>query len=124
MKHALAVAALAAALAGPAAQAADDGFAAFYKAFAAAAARDDQKTLAALTEMGPGLAGADGPLTFAQFHKAYLTPSARRCLAKAKPTHGVDGNGDVNYAAFCGHIIFVFTRPADGWRLTDLSPDD
>ena len=125
MKPALAAAALAAAsLIAPAAHAADDGFMAFYKQFAAAAAADDQKTLARLTVLDPGLAGSNGPLSFAQFHASYLTPSERQCLAKAKPKYGVDGRGVAEYTAFCGKLIYVFTRTEAGWRLTDLSPDD
>jgi len=102
-----------------------DGFAAFYKLFAAAAAKDDQKALTGFTVLGPGLATNDVAPTFAKFHKLYLTPKQRRCLAKSKPVRGVDGTGAVNYAVFCGQLIYVFTRPSPaGWRLTDLSPDD
>jgi hypothetical protein len=125
MKHALATTAFAAAsLVALAAHAADDSFAAFYKHFAAAAAADDQKSLAGLTVLGPGLAGSNGPLTFAEIHKAYLTASERRCLAKAMPKGGKDGNGAPEYAAFCGQLIYVFTKTPAGWRWTDLSPDD
>jgi hypothetical protein len=101
------------------------GFSAFYKLFAAAADKDDQKVLAGFTVLGPGIDDNDVPLTFAKVHRLYLTPKERRCLAKGKPVRGVDGTGAVNYSVFCGQLIYVFTRPnAAGWRLTDLSPDD
>ncbi len=103
----------------------NDGFAAFYKLFAAAAAEDDQKALAGFTVLSEGLDQADSPLTFAAFHKRYLTAKERACLAKAKPKHDVDGTGASNYYVFCGQLIYVFTKPSPaGWRLTDLSPDD
>jgi hypothetical protein len=102
----------------------DDGFAAFYKLFAAAVAKDDQKTLAGFTVLSGALDPADHP-TFAQFHKRYLTLKERRCLANAKPARDIDGTGAVNYYVFCGQLIYSFTKPsAAGWRLTDLSPAD
>jgi hypothetical protein len=102
-----------------------DGFAAFFRLFAAAAGKDDQKVLAGFTVLGPGLDDNDAPITFAKFHKLYLTTKERRCLATGKPVRGVDGTGAVNYSVFCGQLIYVFSKPdAAGWRLTDLSPDD
>jgi hypothetical protein len=102
----------------------DDGFAAFYKLFAAAVAKDDQKAIAGFTVMSAALDPLDHP-TFAQFHKHYLTLKERRCLAAAKPARDIDGTGAVNYYVFCGQLIYGFTKPtAAGWRLTDLSPAD
>jgi hypothetical protein len=102
-----------------------DGFAAFYKLFAAAAAKDDQKALAGFTVLSVGLDQADFPLTFAAFHRRYLTAKERRCLAKGKPGRSIDGTGAVNYSVFCGQLIYGFSKPSTaGWRLTDLSPDD
>jgi hypothetical protein len=102
-----------------------DGFAAFYRLFAAAVGKDDQKALAGFTVLGPGLDDNDAPLTFARFHALYLTPKERQCLAKGKPVRGVDGTGAVNYSVFCGQLIYGFSKPnAAGWRLTVLSPDD
>jgi hypothetical protein len=102
----------------------DDGFAAFYKLFAAAVAKDDQTAIAGFTVMSGALDPLDHP-TFAQFHKHYLTPKERRCLANARPARDIDGTGAVNYYVFCGQLIYSFTKPsAAGWRLTDLSPAD
>jgi len=111
--------------AGPMASAAgDDGFAAFWRGFAAAVAKDDQAALATMVVLGPGLDDNDQPLTFAKFHTADLKASARRCLAKAHPRPDVDGTGATTYEAFCGEVIFVFSKTGNGWKLTDLSPDD
>jgi hypothetical protein len=118
-----AIAAMAAAI-GSAASAADDGFAAFYRSFAAAAAKDDQAALAGMVVLGPGLDSNDVPLTFAKFHRAALGLSARRCLAKGKAVRDVDGTGAVGYSVFCGKLIYVFSMAGGGWRLTDISPDD
>jgi hypothetical protein len=99
-----------------------DGFAAFWPVFKAAVAKDDAKALGAMTALGPGL-GDDSP-TFAQFHAKHLGAAARRCLAAAKPNRDVDGNGQVNYGVFCGEIIYVFSKRADAWKLTDLGAND
>lgn len=111
-------------LGGPALAASDNGFAAFWKAFTAAMATDDQKALAGMVQISPDLDQNPVPKTFAQFHARRLTPRTRRCLAQAKPVRGVDGYGQVNYSAFCGQLDFVFYRTPDGWRLTDTGADD
>lgn len=123
MTRLTALAAALALLASPALAApADDGFAAFWPAFSAAAAKDDQAALARMTHLG--LQDGDTPTSFAEIHKQYLTASERRCLAKAHPQRDVDPTGGVSYDAFCGQLIYVFTRTAAGWQWTDLSPDD
>jgi hypothetical protein len=101
-----------------------DGFAAFYKVFAAAIARDDQSALAGMVVLGPGLDDNDTPLTFAKFHRAALGPAARRCLAKGGGERNDNGDGSAEYAVTCGHTIYVFSKTTAGWRLTDLSADD
>jgi hypothetical protein len=118
MKRPLALAALLALMAAPS-FAADAGWPEFWRAFAAAAGKDDQATLASLVKLDPSVVGS-----FAEVHKHYLKPSQRRCLAKARPVRDVDQLGQVNYGAFCGQLIYVFTNTPAGWRLTDLSPND
>jgi hypothetical protein len=121
----LAAAALAAALGVSApARAADDGFAAFWKAFSAAVGKDDKTALAAMTTLSPGLDDNDTPLTFAKVHAALLGPAARKCLAKAKPRRDIDGNGDPEYGVFCGHTIYSFSKVGGAWSLTGSGPDD
>jgi hypothetical protein len=114
--------ALALALAAPALAKPADGFAAFWSAFSAAAAKDDAKALASMVVMGPGL--GDGGTSFAKLHREYLGPVARRCLIKAKPLEQDDGQGAPTYEAFCGQIIYVFSKPAGAWKLTDLGSND
>jgi len=117
------VAALAIAIAAPAIAAPDDGFAAFWSNFQAAAAKDDAKALASMIALGPNL-GEDG-VSFAKFHAGELGPKVRRCLAKAKPDRDVDGLGNVNYSAFCGgEIIYGFSKTGGAWKLTDLAAND
>jgi hypothetical protein len=116
-----ALAAALVALATPA-LAADDGFAAFWPAFAAAAAKDDQAALARMVALSDRLDQAT-PLTFARFHADELGPAARRCLAKAKPKRDF-GAGDVSYSAFCGEVIYGFSRSGGAWKLTDIGAND
>ena len=109
-------------LAMPALAAPPDGFAAFWPTFAAAAAKDDRKALASMVALGPSL--GDSGASFAKFHAASLGPAARRCLAKAKPVRDVDPRGAVTYSAFCGEVIYVFSKAGGGWKLTDLGAND
>ncbi|HXQ09838.1 MAG TPA: hypothetical protein VN805_02445 [Caulobacteraceae bacterium] len=106
------------------AQAADDGFAAFWSKFAVAVAKDDKAALASMTTLGPGLDDNDTPLTFGRVHALLLQPAARKCLAKGKPQSEVDGAGAVTYAVVCGQVIYVFSKTGAVWRWTDSSPDD
>jgi len=114
-----AILAVSLALGAPAFAAANDGFAAFWAIFAAAVAKDDGASLEKLTAMGPGLDQEDK--TFAGFHAHVLDRKARKCLAVARPKREPDG---AEYSAFCGQLIFGFSRTAGGWKLTDISPDD
>jgi hypothetical protein len=99
-----------------------DGFAVFWPSFAAAAAKDDTKALASMIVLGPAL--GDTGASFARFHATNLGPKARRCLAKAKPTRDVDPQGAVSYSAFCGEVIYSFSKVGGGWKLTDIGPND
>jgi len=106
----------------PALAAPADGFAAFWPTFAAAAAKDDAKALASMIALGPGLGDNGG--SFAKFHAANLGLASRRCLAKAKPLRDIDPQGGVSYSAFCGEVIYVFSKVGGVWRLTDLGAND
>jgi hypothetical protein len=120
----LCVALATSALAPAALAAGDDGFGAFWQGFSAAAAHDDVASLQTLVAVG-SIEDSDGkPMTFAQIQALYLKAAARRCLAKAHPVSGVDGTGAINYSAFCGQLVYVFTKTNGGWKLTDFSPDD
>jgi len=108
----------------PALAASSDGFAAFWKAFAAAVGKDDKAALAKLVTLGPNLGDNGKAYNFDQMHAAYLKPAERKCLAKAKPLRAVDGTGAAYYAANCGDLIYVFNKTGASWTLADLSPDD
>jgi len=110
--------ALAFAAATPAVAAPNDGFRAFWAAFAAAAAKDDVKALASMTVMSSEF-GEDS--TFAKLHADLLRPEARRCIAKAKPDYDA---GSSSYNVVCRQMLYVFTKAAGGWKFTSISPDD
>jgi hypothetical protein len=120
----LLLAALLLGLATPALAAPDDGFAAFWAKFAAAVAKDDQAALAGMVVIGPGLYDDAPHPTFAMVHAAIFKPSQRKCLAAAHPDSQVDGNGAVEHAAYCGQLIYVFTKSGGAWKLTDMSAND
>lgn len=119
---ALAAVLWAAALA-PGLAAAPDGFATFWQAFGAALTKDDQAGLAKMVALSDRLDQAS-PLTFARFHRDHLGPAVRKCLAKAKPVRDVDGEGQVNYTAFCGELTYTFYRTGGAWKLTDIGAND
>ena len=75
-----------------------------------------------MTVLGPKL-GDDGG-SFAKFHAAALGPAKRRCLAKTKPMRNVDPEGNLSYGAFCGQIIYIFSKTTGGWKLTELGVND
>ncbi|HEY5006794.1 MAG TPA: hypothetical protein VII42_02250 [Caulobacteraceae bacterium] len=108
----------------PALAAANDGFAAFWKTFAAAAGKDDKAALATMVTLGPNLGDNGKAYTFDQMHAAYLKPAERRCLAKAKPERTADATGGAFYSTNCGDLIYVFNKTGAAWTLTDLSPND
>ena len=53
-----------------------------------------------------------------------FTPKVRACIAKAKGVYDLDGEKNHTYAVFCGETIFTFTRTAEGFRFTDIGPND
>ena len=121
----LAMAALALALgAGGPAGAASDGFAGFWKTFAAAVAKNDRGALAKLTALDAGLNDGPGaPKTLDQYFAKFLTPKVRTCLAAAKPVRDAH-DATVTYAAFCGQLIYTFETRAGAWRFTGIGADD
>ena len=104
----------------------DDGFAAFWAKFSAAAAANDRAAVEGMTKLEGGYGdGSPGSAkTWVQYYALYFTPKVRRCLAKAKPIRDVDGEMGVNYEAFCGEAIFVFSRKNGAWRFTEIGAND
>jgi hypothetical protein len=125
MKRRLALAALGLAIgvAAPA-LAATDGFAVFWKAFSAAAGKDNKAALATMVTLGPNLGDNGKAYTFDQMHAAYLQPAERACLAKATPERTLDATGAPFYSTNCGDLIYIFSKSGAGWTLSDLSPND
>ena len=105
--------------------AADDGFPAFWKTFAAAMSAGDEKAAAELvafpTEYGDKSYDRAG---FGVVWKGLFTPKNRKCLAKAKPVTEKDPEGTQWYYAFCNHIIFAFKQIDGAWKFREVHPDD
>jgi hypothetical protein len=36
----------------------------------------------------------------------------------------VDPQGTLTYSAFCGQVIYIFSKTTGGWKLTELGVDD
>jgi hypothetical protein len=105
-----------------AASAPSDGFAAFWKDFAAAARNQDKAKINALTKFPVEYRGKQlGPKQFDVVWKAMFPPNQLTCLAKAKPIKEYQGTG---YNAFCNKIIYAFSREPEGWRFISTHPDD
>mgnify|MGYP001767549000 CR=1 FL=1 len=105
--------------------AADDGFPAFWKAFAAAMSAGDEKAAAELVafplEYGEKTLDRAG---FATAWKGLFTAKNRKCLAKEKPLMDKDGDGKISYMAFCNGIIFIFEKVDGAWKFRETHPDD
>jgi len=106
------------ALASPA-SAQGDGFAAFWKEFAAAAAKKDKAKIETLTDYPGEELGKD----FNTIWKNNFSPRMLACLAKAKPE--LDDNAKPpNYVTFCRSTIYGFKETPKGWRFAWTHPDD
>lgn len=95
-------------------------FQTFWKAFSMAAARDDRAALQAMTKFP--FVFDDAPREAGDFNKIYkvlFDSKARACLAKALPRKDRD-----SYDAFCGEVIYVFSKEGGAWRFSDFSPND
>ena len=106
-----------AAFAAASAFAADDGFAAFWKSFSAAAGKNDKAALIAMTKPRPDGALVKDP---AAAYARELSAKTRQCLARARPVKGQDGA----YSAFCGEAIYTFEKRDGGWAFDDVGVND
>ena len=94
----------------PFATAEDDGFAAFWKEFSAAAVKKDKDKIRALTQYpSPEFEQKN----FDAIWKDMFPPRMLACLAKAKPERD-DTTKD--YVAFCRDTLYGFQRTPQGWR--------
>jgi hypothetical protein len=97
----------------------DDGFAAFWKEFSAAAARKDKEKIRGLTQYPSPEFEAK---TFDILWKDVFPSAMLACLAKAKPQR--DNSQSPSYVAFCKHTIYVFEKTPGGWHFASTHPDD
>ncbi len=107
-------------LAAPALAQTDD-FTGFWKAFAAAAAKNDRAAIEKMTKF-PMLYDSKQveAKDFGEAYKFLFSAKKRQCLAKAKPEKDNDG-----YVVFCGQTIFNFSKVADkGWQFSDWGDND
>lgn len=97
-----------------------DGFADFWKDFAAAAANKDKEKIRTLTRY-PSPEFEEK--TFDLVWKKMFPPRILACLAKAKPERD-DSAKPPNYVAFCRSTIYGFESTPQGWRFAWTHPDD
>jgi len=111
------------AVAPPAVQSEFDGFIAKFRA---ALKADDPAAVAGLAQL-PFMADAEIS-DAAQFReKIYLsdfTAENRACVQREDAVYDRDGAGNDVYSVFCGELIFVFTKTASGFLLTDIGVND
>ena len=108
-------------LAAPAA-AQDDGFAAFWKEFSAAAGKKDKAKIGELTKYPFYYDGKNlGPQQFDVVWKNIFDAKSLACLAKGKPKRAYQF---ANYEVFCKDVIYGFERTPQGWRFLTSHPND
>jgi len=99
-----------------------ESFAAFWKEFQSAVAKNDQEAVAALSNLR--LFYQNGQFSKAAFLKEYpslFTRAVRKCLATAKPVKETDRD---TYSAFCGEEIFGFEKVNGAYKFTDIGMND
>ena len=99
-----------------------ESFAAFWKEFRNAVARNDREAVAALSNLQHY--HRNGQFSKQAFLKDYpsLFPRAvRKCLATAKPEKEADRD---TYSAFCGEEIFSFEKVNGAYKFTDIGMND
>lgn len=110
--------------AGPAlAAGSDDGFAAFWTEFKIAVSKSDQSAVSQMIKFPVLYNDIRQASEFPAIWKGAFKPAHRKCLAKQKPVKDTH-EGKVSYAAFCGDIIYSFSKDAAGWKLTDFGVND
>lgn len=110
--------------AGPAlAAGSDDGFAAFWTEFKTAVSKSDQSAVSQMIKFPVLYNDIRQASEFPAIWKGAFKPAHRKCLAKQKPVKDTH-EGKVSYAAFCGDIIYSFSKGDVGWKLTDFGVND
>jgi hypothetical protein len=99
-----------------------ESFAAFWKEFQSAVAKNDQEAVAALSNLR--LFYQNGQFSKAAFLQEYpsiFTRAVRKCLATAKPVKATDRD---TYSAFCGEEIFSFEKVNGAYKFTSVDMND
>jgi len=95
-------------------------FAAFWKDFKSAVAKNDKEAVVAATDL-PSLY-PNKPLAKAAFLKDYesnFTKEVQKCFANAKPVRDRD-----SYVVFCGEEIFSFEKINGAYKFTSIGMND
>jgi hypothetical protein len=91
----------------------------FWVEFTTAVAADDTAAVGRLTRFPFMYEGEEHDRgSFDRIYASLFDDGARRCLAAAEPAAEGDG-----YAAFCGAIIYIFSRDDTGWRFAEFGAD-
>ena len=101
----------------------DDGFPAFWTQFKAAVGKSDQNAVSQMIKYPVFYNDPRQVADFPLIWKGAFKPAHRTCLAKQKPfreTH----EGKVSYSAFCGQVIYIFSKDGAGWKLTEFGVND
>ena len=99
-----------------------ESFAAFWKEFRSAVAKNDRDAVAALSNLQHyHRNGQFSKEAFLQDYPSLFTRAARKCLATAKP---VKETGRDTYSAICGEEIFSFEKVNGAYKFTDIGMND
>ncbi|MGJ4854881.1 hypothetical protein ACN6KF_000817 [Labrys sp. La1] len=106
--------------------AAQKEFNGFIAKFRAALKANDAAAIAGMAKLPfqNDAAIADAAQFRAKVYKPDFTAKTRACLQREKPVHDRDGDGNHTFSIGCGDNIFVFTRTAAGFLLTDIAMND
>ena len=96
-----------------------ESFAAFWKEFQSAVARNDKEAVAAATKL-PFMA-QQSKADFIRDYPSYFTKEVKKCLATAKPVKATDRD---TYSAFCGEEIFGFEKVNGAYKFTSIDMND
>jgi hypothetical protein len=104
-------------------------FDAFLTRFRAALAADDATAVAGMTQFPfmPYLdegGSSDAAAFRAESYPRFLAAKARRCLARRNAIHDREPDGGETFVIFCGDLGYYFHKTQDGFRFTEVGPND
>ena len=94
-----------------------ESFAAFWKDFKSAVAKNDKEAVAAATKL-PFMA-QQSKADFIRDYPSSFTKEVKKCLATAKPVRDRD-----SYLVFCGEEIFSFEKVNGAYKFTSIGMND